>query len=652
MRKIRRNDEFEDDPDEQERERTHRHEHENEVEIKDIVIIAAAAVLFVTALLLPTDGWIRAVSFIIPYLLAGYEVIFEAIEKLIKGEVLDEDFLMSISSAAAFCIGDYPEAVIVMLLYKIGELFEAFAVGKSRKSVAELMDIRPDSANVETAEGILTVTPDYVNVDDVIVVYPGERIPLDGTIIEGISTVDSSSLTGESVPKAVNVGYEVYSGSINLTSPLRVKVTNNYAESTATRILDLVENSAENKSYHEAFITRFAKIYTPVVVAAAVLLAIVPSFITGEWSEWIRRAVVFLVVSCPCALVISVPLSYFGGIGNASKNGILIKGSNFMEALAHADTMVFDKTGTITEGRFTVTDVFPVGISEGQLLSYAAAAESFSNHPIAKALKEAGEVEAESGKLEQAEEIPGRGVSAVVDGKQIYVGNAALLFEHGIKYAVPSRSGAAIHVAVDDVYCGHILVADKIKKGAFESIDNLRTQGVKKFVMLTGDVMSVAKPIANKLNFDMLKAELMPDEKVSAVEYLIRNSSENSAVAFVGDGINDAPVLARADVGVAMGALGADAAIEAADIVLMDDDIRKLPLAVRISKFTARIAKENIIFSLLVKFAILALGVWGLVPIGAAVFGDVGVLIITIFNSLRTLKPWEKKEESYFEQRS
>jgi len=623
------------------------HEHEHEAGLKDLIMVVAAAVLFVAAFFLPTNGVVRMLTFLIPYLIVGAGVLKEAAEKLMHGELLEEDFLMSIASIGAFCIGEHPEGVMVMLLYRIGELFEAYALGKSRKSIAELMDIRPDKANVETEAGIISMAPEKVEVGSVMLVSPGERIALDGEIIDGMTSIDTSALTGESMPEVYSVGSKVLSGCINISSPIRVRVTSGYSESTVSRVLELVEGATANKSRHESFITRFSRVYTPIVVLIALVLAIIPPIFAGGWAEWIRRALIFLVVSCPCALVISVPLSYFGGIGSASSYGILVKGSNYLETLANTDIMVFDKTGTITEGKISVSDVFAEGVSDNELLDYAATAERYSNHPIAQALKMVGhDIGGDSDNVMQVEEIPGRGVSAFVNGKHVLVGNAALLSERGVSYKTPRRSGAAVHVAVDKKYIGHILVSDKVKEGAFDAIEAIRHEGVNNFVMLTGDVLSVARPIASALNFDMVKAELLPNGKVSAVEYLLATKQDKSMLAFVGDGVNDAPVLARADVGIAMGALGSDAAIEAADIVLMDDDIRKLPIAIKIAKRTVEIVKQNIAFSLAVKLLIMILGVFGKVPIGVAVFGDVGVLIIAILNALRTLSIHGKEKKA------
>ena len=615
------------------------HDEEPKSHKKEIAFVAASTLLFFAALFIPVDGLLKALLFCVPYFIAGHNVILRAGKKILRGEFLDEDFLMTIASIGAFCIGEYPEAVMVMLLYRVGSLFESYALGKSRKSVAELMDIRPDKANLITASGIRSVSPKDVNPGCLVLVSPGERIPLDGEIADGMTSVDTSSLTGESMPRTLTVGDCVLSGCINISSPIKVKVTSSYAESTATRILELVEGASAKKSRQESFISRFSKVYTPAVVIAAVLLALIPSISTGNWAEWIRRAIVFLVVSCPCALVISVPLSYFGGIGCASKNGILVKGSNYLEALAKAKTFVIDKTGTLTEGRFVVSDVYAVNCSEEDVLNIAAAAEYYSNHPIARSIKQASTApEPDEESIMHVEELPGHGVSAFVRGRQVYVGNAVFLFDHGISCATPRRNGTAIHVSVDGEYWGYILLIDKLKDGAFDALEALRNQGAGNMVMLTGDVMSAARPLASSLNFDMVKAELLPGGKVSAVEYLLATKADSSTLVFVGDGVNDAPVLARADIGIAMGAFGSDAAIEAADIVLMDDDIRKLPLAMRIAKNTVNIVYQNIAIALGVKFAILILGIFGLAPIALAVFGDVGVLMIVIINALRTLK--------------
>ncbi len=614
----------------------HDHRQEQKSHKKDIALIISSAIIFVAVLFFPVEGWLKFVIFAVPYMIAGYEVIFNAIERLIRGEFLSEDFLMTVASIGAFCIGEYHEAVLIMLLYRTGSLFISYALGKKRRSVEELADIIPDKAHVLTDAGVKVMRPQDVQAGSIILVSPGERVPLDGEVIDGISTIDTSSLTGESVPRTIAVGGVVLSGCINISSPIKIKVTANYAESTATRILELIEGAYAKKSRQESFVSRFSRIYTPVVVLAALVIAVIPPIFSGNWAEWIRRGIVFLVVSCPSALVISVPLSFFGGIGCASRNGILIKGSNYLEALSKAKTFVLDKTGTITEGKFTVLDVFPENVSEQELLDIAAAAEYYSNHPIARSIKDASSApEPEDGSVMYVEEQPGHGVTAFVKGRQVYVGNASLLFDHGILCSTPRRNGIAIHVAVDGAYWGYILVSDKLKEGTFDALESLRHQGANNLVMLTGDMLSVARPIASSLNFDMVKAELLPSGKVSAVEYLMATKADNSTLAFVGDGVNDAQVLARADVGIAIGAFGSDAAIEAADLVLMGENIRKLPLAMKIARDTVNIVHQNIAIALTVKFATLILGIFGLVPIGLAVCGDVGMLIIVILNALR-----------------
>jgi Cd2+/Zn2+-exporting ATPase len=601
-------------------------------------LVIAGAALLILAWLLPTKGTVRLVSFLVPYLVVGFDVLKEAAEKLLHGAMLEEDFLMAVASIGAFCVGEYPEAVAVMLFYRVGELFEDYAVGSSRRSIAALMDIRPDYADVEVNGEIKRVDPGEVKPGDIIVVKPGEKIPLDGLVTEGSTTVDTAALTGESMPRTAGVGEKVISGCINLTGLIKVQVTSAYGESTVSKILELVENSSKNKSRSEDFITRFARIYTPAVVGGAVLLAVVPSLITGMWGMWVKRALIFLVVSCPCALVVSVPLSFFGGIGGASRQGILIKGSNYLEALSKAGVVAFDKTGTVTEGRFSVTQVCSAGVMDAsEIVTLAAMAECFSNHPIALSLKSACRELPSPDSVTSVEEIPGRGVKAMVDGRLVLAGNAALMRENGVVPSDDVHQGAIVHVAADGVYAGHIVVADKIKAGSPEAIRALKDMGVDKTVMLTGDLKNVGEAVGAELGVDEVKAELLPGDKVSAVEALLGEKAPGATLAFVGDGVNDAPVLARADVGVAMGAMGSDAAIEAADIVLMNDDLRKLPLAIKISRRTMTIAKENIVFALTVKFAILILGALGLAGMWLAVFGDVGVLILATLNATRAL---------------
>lgn len=617
------------------------HDHGHSDIKKDVLLIAISAVAFiavwiVTAKVSGMKPWLVTVLFLVPYLIVGFDTIKDAAAKLIRGKLLEEDFLMVIASVGALCIGEYPEAVAVMLFYRVGECFEHYAVGKSRRSIAELMDIRPDYACVEVDGELRHIDPEKVRIGTIIIVSPGERIPLDGIIMDGGSTVDTSALTGESMPREVAVGQFVNSGYINLTGVIRVRVTSSFRDSTVSKVLELVEHSASRKSKQEALITRFARVYTPVVVGLAVALLIIPSVITGEWSEWLRRALVFLVVSCPCALVVSVPLSFFGGLGGASRRGILIKGSNYLEALAKASTVVMDKTGTVTEGSFSVTGAEPVGISSADLITLAAAAESYSNHPIAYSLRRACQQMPDSELITDVREIPGRGIQANVCGKKVLVGNSALMVSNGIKPRKAESHSSVVHVAADGIYAGYIIIDDRIKDGAKDAVRELYELGVEKTVMLTGDADATGRAVAEALGVNDVMTELMPGDKVTAVEELLREKHTGTLV-FVGDGVNDAPVLARSDVGVAMGVLGSDSAIEAADIVLMDDDIRKLPLALRICKRTVSIAKQNIWFSLAVKFVIMLLGALGVVGMGVAVFGDVGVLILAILNASRAL---------------
>ncbi len=619
----------------------HDHGHGHDGLKRDILFIALSAVLLaavwiITEKVSGMKSWLVLLLFLVPYLIAGFETLREAAEKLLRGRLLEEDFLMAIASIGAVCVGEYPEAVAVVLFYRIGECFEHYAVGRSRSSIAELMDIRPDYACIEQGGELKRVDPAKVRIGTVITVSPGERIPLDGIVMDGSSTVDTSALTGESMPREVSVGQDVISGCVNLTGVLRVRVTSSFKESTVSKVLELVEHSSSRKSKQEALITRFARIYTPVVVGLAVVLAIVPSIITGEWMEWIRRALTFLVVSCPCALVVSVPLTFFGGLGGASKHGILIKGSNYLEALAQASTVVMDKTGTVTEGSFSVTGAEPIGISSADLITLAAAAESYSNHPIAYSLRRACQQMPDSKLITNVREIPGRGVEANVCGRRVLVGNAALMISNGIKPRSTDHHNSVVHVAADGIYGGYIVIDDRVKEGAKDAVRELYELGIEKTVMLTGDTDATGRAVGNALGVNDVMTELLPGDKVTAVEELLRGKHTGTLV-FVGDGVNDAPVLARSDVGVAMGVLGSDAAIEAADVVLMDDDIRKLPLALRICKRTVRIAKQNIWFSLAVKFVIMLLGALGIVGMGVAVFGDVGVLILAILNASRAL---------------
>lgn len=583
------------------------------------------------------NQWIVLGMFLVPYLVLGFEIIGDAIVKLLHGEFFDEYFLMTVASIGALCIGEYPEAVAVMLFFRIGECFEDYAVGRSRRSIAELMDIRPDYACVEVGGVLQKFDPNTIPVGTIITVTPGERIPLDGLIMDGESSVDTSALTGESMPRTVKKGQQVVSGCVNLSGVLRIRVSSTYKESTVSKMLELVEHSANSKSRREALVTRFAKVYTPVVVVLAVLLAVIPSLVDGNWLEWIRRALIFLVISCPCALVISVPLSFFGGIGCASKHGILIKGSTYLEALADTSTVVMDKTGTVTEGSFSVTGVEPIGISGADLITLAAAAECYSNHPIALSLRKACKNLPDSSLVNNVRELAGRGIEANVCGRRVLVGNAALMVSNGITPKTPTEHATIVHVAADGIYGGYIVIDDRIKDGAKQAVSDLYRLGVESTVMLTGDGKRTAQAVATALGVNNVYSELLPSDKVIAVEELLRQKHAGTLL-FVGDGINDAPVLARSDVGVAMGALGSDAAVEAADVVLMDDDIRKLPLAIEISQHTVDIAKQNIVFSLIVKFAIMLLGALGIAGMWLAVFADVGVLVLAVLNATRTLR--------------
>lgn len=604
----------------------------------DFVRILLAAVLWIVVWLLPLDGYFKLIAFLVPYLVIGYDVLWSAVRNILHGQVFDENFLMAVASIGAFCVAQYPEAVAVLLFYQVGELCQGLAVGKSRKSIAALMDIRPDFARVLRDGKEETVDPQTVEVGETIIIKPGERVPLDAVVTKGETAVDTSALTGESLPCDKHVGDNVISGSINLNGLIEAKVRTAYAESTVSRVLDLVENSAAKKARAEAFITRFAKYYTPCVVIAAVLLAVLPPLILKQsFSEWITRALTFLVVSCPCALVISVPLSFFGGIGGASKLGILIKGANDLEALSKVDTVVFDKTGTLTQGRFEVTAVHAQEMSEAELLDIAALAESYSNHPIALSIIKAHGGHLDKSRVSSIEESSGYGVTAVIDGKKVSVGNDKLMHRAGVQWKDCHLPGTTVHIAADGVYMGHIVISDTVKPDAKEAILALKNNGVRKTVMLTGDNKKNGEAVAAELGLDEAKTQLLPDEKVAAVEELLQQKPDKRTLAFVGDGINDAPVLARADVGIAMGALGSDAAIEAADIVLMDDRLTGLSKAMRISRKTMRIVRQNIVFSLLVKLAVLVLGALGIANMWFAVFGDVGVMILAILNAMRAL---------------
>ena len=586
---------------------------------------------------LPGLAW--PVLYLIPYGIIGWDVLWRAIRNIKNGQVFDENFLMSVATVGAFGCGEYPEAVAVMLFYQVGELFQSVAVDRSRKSISALMDIRPDYANIEQNGELVQVDPEEVSVGDVIVVKAGERVPLDGTVLEGTSSLDTAALTGESLPRDVQAGDEVVSGCVNLTGVLHVKVNKPFGESTVAKILDLVENSSSKKAKAENFITKFARYYTPAVVFAALALAALPPLLgMGPWLMWVQRALNFLVVSCPCALVISIPLSFFGGIGGASKQGILVKGGNYLEALAQAGIVVFDKTGTLTKGSFEVTAVHPQQVSEQELLELAALAERFSDHPISRSIQAACQSAPDPNRVTDAKEIAGHGVQAVVDGKTVLAGNQKLMDQFHIPFEDACHHvGTIIHVAVDGVYMGHIVISDQVKEGAKETLRDLKAAGVRKTVMLTGDSQAVGQAVARQLGLDEVHAELLPGDKVDQVERLLQSKGPKEQLVFVGDGINDAPVLSRADIGVAMGAMGSDAAIEAADIVLMDDDLKKLPVAVRIARKTLRIVRENIVFALAVKFLVLILSALGKANMWWAVFADVGVSVIAILNSMRML---------------
>lgn len=594
----------------------------------------------------PSIMWrcIEIVAYLIPYLIIGYDILKKAFLGIIHGEVFDENFLMAIATVGAMVLGEYKEASAVMLFYQIGELFQSYAVGKSRKNITALMDIRPDYANIEKDGKLEQVDPDDVQIGTVIVVQPGEKVPIDGKVVEGSSSLNTSALTGESVPREVHVGNEIISGCVNLTGLIKIETSKEFGESTVSKILDLVENSSMKKSRSENFITRFAKYYTPAVCIAALALAVLPPLVNiimgnpAAWSKWIIRALTTLVISCPCALVISIPLSFFGGIGGASAKGILVKGSNYLEALSYTKYVVCDKTGTLTKGVFQVTEIHPEGgMSEADLLEKAALVESYSNHPISKSLKEAYGKEIDNNRVTDAKEISGHGVSAVVDGHEVAAGNVKLMKQMNIQAAVPTSVGTEIHVVVDGKYAGYILISDVVKPNAKEAISGLKAAGVEKVVMLTGDAKKVADAVGSELGVDEVRSELLPGDKVDEVEKLIAAKGEKEKLAFVGDGINDAPVLSRADIGIAMGALGSDAAIEAADIVLMDDDPAKIATAMKISKKTLRIVHQNIVFALVIKFACLALGAVGFVNMWWAIFADVGVMILAVLNATRAL---------------
>lgn len=603
--------------------------------------IIISAILFVLALVIPfSNEWINNGLFIISYLVVGCEILKKAVRNIFRGKVFDENFLMAVATIGAFAIGEFPEAVAVMLFYQVGELFQSYAVDKSRKSIASLMDIRPDYANIEKDGKVEKVDPDEVKIGDIIIVKTGEKIPLDGVVVEGTSSLDTMALTGESVPRVVKTEDEVLSGCINKDGLLKIRVTKEFGESTVSKILDLVENASSKKSKSENFITKFAKYYTPTVVIIAVLLAFIPPIILKDFnafSVWLYRALSFLVVSCPCALVISIPLSFFGGIGGASKMGILIKGSNYLEALANTETVVFDKTGTLTEGIFEVQDIYAEGIEKDELLRIVAHAENYSNHPIAKSVKKAYNKEIDENIIKNPQELSGKGIWARIDEKDILVGNEKLMLEEKIGFKKCDEVGTILYVAIDKKYVGYVLIADKIKQDSSKTIRELKAMNIKETVMLTGDKKEVGEYVAKKLNMDKVYTELLPDGKVEKVEELLKQKSEKGKLVFVGDGINDAPVLTISDIGVAMGGLGSDAAIEAADIVIMTDETSKISKAINLSKKTMRIVRENIIFAIFVKIAVLVLTAFGASTMWEAVFADVGVSVIAIINALRML---------------
>ena len=601
--------------------------------------IIVAAVLFAAGSLLPLGPTVEMGIFLVCYAVIGWDIVWKAVTNILHGQVFDENFLMTIATIGALILGEHSEGVAVMLFYQVGEWFQSYAVSKSRKSIASLMDIRPDYANVERNGKLEQVDPDEVNIGDTIVVKPGERVPLDGKIIKGTSALDTSALTGESMPRDVEPGMEVISGCINQTGILTIQTTKKYGESTVAKILDLVENASDKKGKTENFISRFARYYTPIVVFAAIALAILPPLVTGQpFSVWIYRALTFLVISCPCALVISIPLSFFGGIGGASKIGVLVKGSNYLESLAHTEVVVFDKTGTLTKGSFAVSQIKAIDMKEEQLLELAAYAEDYSNHPISQSIQKAYGKKIDNSRISDVQEIAGHGVRAVIDGKTVLAGNAKLMNGENIVYTPSDAIGTVIYLACNGKYAGYIVIEDEVKADAPAAIRALKEVGVRKTVMLTGDADAVGKKVAQKLGLDQAYTELLPADKVDRVEAMLKQTSEKGKLVFVGDGINDAPVLARADVGIAMGGLGSDAAIEAADVVLMTDEPSKISAVVRIARKTIRIANENIVFALGVKLLVLVLGATGYANMWAAVFADVGVSVIAILNAIRAMR--------------
>lgn len=608
---------------------------------KRLIKILLGTAVYLFGILFHTENKIISLLiFLIAFLIIGGDILWKAIRNILRGQVFDENFLMSIATVGAFVIGDYPEGVAVMLFYQVGELFQSYAVNKSRKSIAGLMDIRPDYANIQRGDSFEKVDPDEVNIDDIIIIKAGEKIPLDCIVTEGNSTIDTSALTGESLPREVSPGESLLSGCINLNGLLTARVTKEYGESTVSKILDLVENAGSKKSNSENFITKFARYYTPAVVIVALLLALIPPLVVpgATFSDWIYRGLVFLVVSCPCALVISIPLSFFGGIGGASKSGILVKGSNYLETLAETEIVVFDKTGTLTKGVFRVQDIAPQDLSKEELLEMTAYAESYSNHPISQSLKQAYGKEIDNARISNVEEISGHGVVACIDGKNVAAGNHKLMQKLNIAFTGPKDIiGTVVHVSIDNAYRGYIVIADEVKEDSARAIRELKEAGIKQTVMLTGDAKPIGEKVAAQLGLDQVYTELLPADKVQKLEQLFTEKSPKGKLAFVGDGINDAPVLARADIGIAMGGLGSDAAIEAADIVIMTDEPSKLAVAMRISKKTLRIVKENITFALAVKLLVLILAAMGMASMWAAVFADVGVAVLAILNAIRML---------------
>lgn len=605
-----------------------------------VIKILIAFILFIFAMSIKFDNvWINNGIFIVSYVIVGFAILKKAIKNIFRGKVFDENFLMSVATLGAFAIGEYPEAVAVMLFYQVGELFQDYAVDKSRKSIASLMDIRPDYANIYTDGDIKKVDPKEVKIGDIIVIKPGEKIPLDGRIIEGNTTIDTKALTGESIPREVTKGDDILSGSINLNGVIKVEVKKEYGESTVSKILDLVENASSKKTKSENFITKFAQYYTPIVVIIAVVLAIVPPLIIqgANFEEWIYRALSFLVVSCPCALVISIPLSFFGGIGGASKMGVLIKGSNYLEALSNLEIAVFDKTGTLTKGVFEVQKVSPTKMTQEELLKIAAYSENFSNHLISSSIKRAYNKEIDEKQIMNYQELSGFGVEASIEGKRVLVGNEKLMQKENIKFTICQEIGTILYIAVEGEYAGYILIADEIKTDSKKAIEELKKNNVKNIVLLTGDRKKVGESVAKQIGINTVFTELLPDGKVKKVEELLKNKSENGKLAFIGDGINDAPVLSLADIGIAMGGLGADSSIEAADIVIMTDEPSKVSKAIKLSKRTMRIVKENIIFAISIKILVLILAAIGVATMWGAVFADVGVSIIAIINALRAL---------------